>query len=56
MTLKKTRTSSPIAEAYGCAYAGSPRGLKPIFPAAIKAALAANRPTLIEMTPRMLKG
>jgi thiamine pyrophosphate-dependent acetolactate synthase large subunit-like protein len=44
----------PIAQAYGCAYA-KPGRLEDL-PAAIKAALAADRPTLIEMTPRMLKG
>ena len=41
-----------IARAYACAYA-KPQKLAEI-PAAVAAALAADRPTIIEMTPRML--
>jgi 5-guanidino-2-oxopentanoate decarboxylase len=41
-----------IARAYACAYA-KPQKLAEIAPA-IAAALAADRPTIIEMTPRML--
>jgi len=41
-----------IARAYACAYA-KPQKLAEILPA-IAAALAADRPTIIEMTPRML--
>lgn len=43
-----------LAKAYGC-NAGKPSSLKALA-AAIKAALAADGPTLIEMTPRMVNG
>ena len=43
-----------IARAYACGYA-KPQKLGEIEPA-IAAALAADRPTIIEMTPRLLQG
>ena len=43
-----------LAKAYGC-HAEKPASLKALA-AAIKTALAADGPTLIEMTPRMVNG
>ena len=51
VTLKNPEFGA-IARAYACAYA-APRKLAEIGPA-IAAALAADRPTIIEMTPRLL--